>query len=103
MSYSNLHTVVNFGGADGTNSQLQTPWDFWLKIHDDHAGTGGSGHLSYYASIDGNYFVPFGTKAYNATAVDFTSAPDQIGFGFDVRDSSVNTEAVLECGSWVAA
>ena len=103
-SWSNTHTVVNSIGQDGTNSgQSSHPWDFWLRIHDDHAGTGASGHLTHYASLDGNYWVSFGgSVAYNSSGVDFTSAPDQIGFGMNCADPTTGTECVMEVGSWFA-
>jgi hypothetical protein len=91
------HNATNWGGADGDNSRLPTTFEGWLKIHDDHAG-----NLTFYASIDGNYWVTFGSKGYTATAVDFTTAPNYVGFGFESRDSSVSTDLVLDCGSFFA-
>lgn len=102
FSASNTHTLTNFGGLDGDNARLPTTFEGWLRIHDDHAGTGGSGNVTFYTSIDGNYWVKHLTQAYNSTAMDFTSAPDQVGFGFDVRDESTSTEIVLDCGSFFA-
>jgi hypothetical protein len=99
-SYSSLTAGTNFVNIEGGNGM---PFDFWLKIHDDHAGTGGSGHLTFYSSLDGNYFsVVKPATGYNATGLDFTSAPDQVGFGFDARDANVDAELVLECGSFFA-
>lgn len=96
QSYANLTTTSNRlvfeGGSTGWSS-----FDFWLKIHDDHTA-----NLTFYCSLDGNYWVVLGTKAYTASGVDFTTAPNQVGFGFDVSDGNVNTEMVLDCGSFFA-
>ena len=97
-SWSGPHTFTNGVGLDGDNGTLPTNFAGWLKIHDDHAG-----NLTFYASLDGNYWVTFGSKGYTATGVDFTTAPDQVGFGFDSQDEGTNTEIVLDCVSFQAA
>lgn len=91
------HNLTNYGGLDGDNARLPTTFEGWFRIHDDLTG-----NLTFYASIDGNYWVTFGSLGYNNTGVDFTTAPNYVGFGMETRDSSPRTELVLDCGSFFA-
>jgi hypothetical protein len=96
-SWSGPHTFSHGVGLDGDNGSLPTTFAGWLKIHDDHAG-----NLTFYASLDGNYWVTFGSKAYTATGCDFTTAPDQVGWGINTQDESTGAEIVLDCASFFA-
>ena len=93
-SYNNTTTLNNFLGGDGATSTEQTPFDFWLRVDDDHTA-----NLTYYISLDGNYWVSYGSKAYSSAQINMT-APDQVGFGMAVQDVSTLTECAVDVASF---